>query len=74
MFGCMLDASKAFDKVRYDKMFKLLLDRGIPVIVVRSLLDIYTRQKVCTKWDGKCSEYFTVINGIRQGGILSPLL
>ena len=31
-------------------------------------------QQVCIKW-GKCySNYFTICNGVRQGGILSPML
>ena len=41
---CLLDATKAFDCVRYDKRFELLLKNDIPGIVIRLLLDSYTRQ------------------------------
>ena len=29
---------------------------------------------VCVKWGEETSEYFKCTNGVRQGGILSPLL
>ena len=75
VYACLIiDASKAFDRLRYDKLFKLMLDRGMPCIIIRSMLDIYEKQKVRTTWEGCHSEYFTVSNGIRQGGIMSPLL
>ena len=35
-----IDASKAFDRVRYDKLFELLLGRGIPHVAVRLLMDM----------------------------------
>ena len=56
----MLDASKAFDKVNYCKLFSELLKRDISQIVV--------------KWGHAVSTCFTVRNGAKQGGVLSPLL
>ena len=35
---CLLDATKAFDCVRYDKLFELLLKKDIPGTVIRLLL------------------------------------
>lgn len=74
VYTCMLDASKAFDRMRYDKLFELLVKRGFPPIICRALLDMYTRQLARTTWNNCNSEYFGVQNGIRQGGIISPLL
>ena len=34
VYSALLDASKAFDKVHFGKLFNLLLDRGIPPAVV----------------------------------------
>ena len=42
-----LDATKAFDKVDYFKLFKLLVDRMLPPVSVRLLLNMYTSH-VCT--------------------------
>ncbi len=73
-YACMLDASKAFDKVHFGKLFKLLVDRKMPAIVISLLLNNYTRQNTCTTWNGTKSHTFTALNGVRQGGVLSPLL
>lgn len=74
VYGCLLDATKAFDRVKFDKLFQLLYARGLPGTALRLLLDMYTRQRARTEWAGHYSEYFDVTNGIRQGGIVSPLL
>ncbi len=75
----MLDASKAFDRLRYDNLYERLLNNYyapnfILPIVIKALLDMYTRQKTQTAWNNNCSEYFGVQNGILQGGIMSPLI
>ncbi len=70
----MLDASKPFNRLRYDKLFELLIKQDFPPIVIRALLDMYTRQEARTGWNNNYSEYCGVQNGIRQGGIISPLL
>ena len=46
----------------------------MPVIVIRLLLDMYTRQSTCILWNGSRSTVFDTKNGVRQGGVLSPLL
>jgi len=73
VYCALVDASKAFDRVRFDKMFELLIKRGLPIIVIRLLFDLYVRQQVRTSWCGVFSEYFKTSNGVRQGGVLSPL-
>ena len=42
----LLDASKAFDRVDYIKLFNKLLDRGMCPLTVRLLLTMYTKQKL----------------------------
>ena len=54
----MLDASKAFDRVHFSILFKLLLKRNLPLGIVRLLLDSYTRQHACTVWDRQKSHFF----------------
>ena len=74
VFVLMLDASKAFDRVNYCKLFGELLKRDISPIVLRLLLYMYTSQMLRFKWGHTVSNYFTVRNGVKQGGVLPPLL
>ena len=74
VFITLLDATKAFDRVHYGKLFKLLEKRNIPALVRRLLLDMYTRQRMKTTWNGALSDSFGTTNGVKQGGILSPIL
>ena len=74
VFTVLLDASKAFDRVNYIKLFEKLLKREMCPLVMRLLLQTYLDQKLCVKWNDTSSENFGVTNGVRQGGILSPLL
>ena len=70
----MLDASKAFDRVHYVTLFKKLIARGMCPLAIRLLLNMYTQQKLQVKWNGSISNQFGVSNGVRQGGVMSPLL
>ena len=74
VFCTFLDASKAFDRVHYCKLFRLLIKRGLPPCIVRVLISLYTANQVRVLWAGLASDYFTAQNGVKQGGVLSPIL
>ena len=74
VYTCFLDASKAFDRVNHWTLFKKLLNRGVPILLVRILLYWYRTQTFCIKWGTMTSCFFSVSNGVRQGGILSPYI
>ena len=73
-FCTLLDATKAFDRVNYCKLFRILLDREIPPVYLRLVLNLYTNSVACVSWNGVCSRSFVIENGVRQGGIVSPIL
>ena len=72
MYVTMLYASKAFDKVNHSKLFGKLIDRGCPVVIVRILYHWYGTQQFTIRWCQGFSSYFTLSNGVKQGGIRSP--
>jgi hypothetical protein len=74
IFCTMLDASKAFDRLRYDKLLQILEERQLDPLVLRLLLFSYEHQLTRTQWLSESSDYFTSLNGIRQGGVASPIL
>ena len=74
VYCTFLDASKAFDRVHYCKLFRLLIKRGLPACIVRILINMYTGNQVRVLWAGLASDYFAVRNGVKQGGVISPIL
>jgi hypothetical protein len=74
VFCTFLDATKAFDRLHYCKLFKLLIKRQLPAHIIRVLINLYTHNLVCVSWCGVSSNFFTAVNGVKQGAVLSPVL
>ena len=70
----VLDCSKAFDTCRFSTLFATLLEKGLPAIVVRSLMAVYEEQYAWVSWGNAKSELFPILNGTRQGSVASPAL
>ena len=70
----LLDCSKAFDMCKYSIMFNKLLAKGLPAVVVRVLIVVYEKQFAWVRWGEAKSEVFPIVNGTRQGSVLSPTL
>ena len=60
--------------MNFVKLFSLLIDRNILRGFFRIIMDLYTRQNLRASWNGVISTNFSVSNGVRQGGVLSPIL
>ena len=73
VYICFMDASKAFDRVNHWTLFLKMIDSGMPPIFVRLIVTWYCEQHACVRWGSTLSPKFNVSNGVRQGGILSPL-
>jgi len=74
VFCTFLDASKAFDRVNYGKLFHLLVKRHLPACIIRTLVNMYTGHLIRVSWAGVMSDYFSALNGVNQGGVVSPIL
>ncbi len=69
----LLDASKAFDTVRYVKLFELLSDKGLCPMVARFLAIFYSCRSDRVRWDRCMSDVFDIRNDVKQGGVLFPI-
>ena len=69
-----LDATKAFDKVQYTKLFKLLIKREICPLIIRFILNTYLISTALVKWNEKESDSFPLLNGVKQGAVISAPL
>ena len=50
------------------------MKKNLCPLITRFLLKLYTEQNLRVKWGTSISEEFQVYNGVKQGGVLSPLL
>ena len=74
VFACVMDMSKAFDRVKHGKLFSKLVKKGVPPIYIRLLLKMYEKQQANVLWNGILSNTFPVRNGVKQEAVLSPIL
>ncbi len=74
VYSCLLDCSKAFDKVKHPDLFDRLLKRKVPSLVTRLIIHMYMNGSMRIRWRDANSEYFSASNSIKQGSVLSPIL
>jgi len=74
VYIALLDIRKAFDKVIHFKMYKYLLDAGVPIIIVDVLCNWYNKLHYAVRWNNALSAQFSVFSGVRQGSCLSPAI
>lgn len=74
VYSLLLDASKAFDCVNHIKLLRKLIDRDICPMAAKLILMMHVKQEIRVKWDKHLSDTFQAKNGVKQGGILSPIL
>ena len=75
VYATLLDASKAFDRANFARIFRSLLLRGVPPSVVQLLYKWYLHTKIRVTWNKAVSSTtFSIEHGVRQGGLLSPSL
>ena len=68
IYSAAMDMSKAFDLVKWSKLFDTLMKQKVDPIFLRLLLYIYTHQKCSVRWCRANSDWFSVKSGVRQGG------
>jgi len=71
---CALDLSKAFDRMNHYALFIKLMKRNIPNIILMILEKWFSVYITCVRWNGHVSHFFSLLVGVRQGQVLSPLL
>ena len=74
VYIAFLNFSKAFDKVNHHKLFYKLYKKGVPMFYINLIKNWYRNQYVKVKFNGCFSREWQILNGVRQGGILSPYL
>jgi len=70
----LVDFEKAYDSVRMEILYNILIEFGIPMKLVR-LIKVFLHETYSRVRAGKhMSDMFPIRNGLKQGEALSPLL
>jgi exonuclease III len=71
---CAIDIRKAYDSVDHLGLFIKLMERGVPLCLLRLLENWLTNCYTCIRWGSAHSHFFRLGVGVRQGSSLAPIL
>ena len=71
---CFVDLVTAFDRVPRKELEWALRKKGIPEVLVRSVMSLYDRAKMRVRVNSELLEEFEVNVGMHHGSVLSPFL
>ena len=74
LFICFVDFEKAFDRLKWTKLLKILKEIGIDWKDRRLIKNLYMNQTAVVRTEYGDSEPGQIGRGVRQGCLLSPLL
>lgn len=74
LYVCFLDVRKAFDTVWHLGLFYKLYKFNVGGLMLKAIANLYDKMESHVKFKGFTSGWFPVLQGTRQGGVLSPFL
>ena len=68
LFLCFIDLQKAYDSVDRTLLWQVLARFGTPPQMIEAIRQFHDGMRACVRSDdGRCSEWFEVAQGLRQG-------
>ena len=64
VYVAFLDASQAFDKISHWTLFRKIIDRNVPMYLIKVLCYWYQHQLMSVRWGYSISNVFNVTNGV----------
>ena len=74
LYACFLDVRKAFDTVWHLGLFYKLSKFSAKGLMLKAIINLYDNMESYVRFKGYTSDSFQVLQGTRQGGVLSPIL
>jgi hypothetical protein len=74
IYLCFIDFRKAFDRVKWSKLWIVLHDMGVPLHLITLIKNLYMKSTRTVRVNQIFSNEFYLQRGVRQGCILFPQL
>ena len=71
---CLVDFSKAFNRIDHNVIVTILSDLNVPTCALRLVVSYLSNRKMCVRWNGATSNEQYIPGGGPQGGLLTVLL
>ena len=72
LYLCFIDFTKAFDKVRHNKLLNMLQDLDLDGKDIRLVRNLYWDQSAAIRYQNELGNFASIKRGVRQGCVLSP--
>ena len=69
-----MDFEKVFDSIHQELLWKILQHYSIPDKLVSQIIALYKNTECCIQTHKENARYISIISGVKQGCVLSPLL
>ena len=60
LYICFIDYANAFDTVKHDMLFEILLKAGVPDKEINIITSLYLQQKATVRYENETSEEITI--------------
>ena len=74
LYACFLDVRQAFDHVSHNILMLKLYKTGVNKSIFKVILNMFENVYSCVKSHGQTSDWFPILQGTRQGQVMSPYL
>ena len=74
LYTCFLDVRQAFDRVWHEALMVKLYNTNIDIPLYKAICNLYQNMQSRVRSNGFISSWFPILQGTRQGGVISPQL
>ena len=74
VLGCLVDFSKAFNRIDHNIITTILSDLNVPTCALRLIISYLSNRRMCVRYNGATSSDQDIPGGGPQGGLLTVIL